>query len=170
MLVLGIDPGTATTGYGLIKVEVKDLVPIKHGLIETKKHHSPERRLHTINGKLSSIIEKYQPNILAMEKVFFSSNVKTAIRVGQAQGVILYTAATYRVPVVEYAPGTIKKQVTGNGRSDKKQMQQAVKDIFDGKIVAPKGRKTHFDNEADALAIALCHIFKTREEMFVPNL
>lgn len=169
MLVLGIDPGTATTGFGLIRVHPKDLVPIHHGLIETNKENSPEKRLYSINLQLSSIIEKYEPNVLAIEKVFFATNAKTAIRVGQSQGVVLYTAAVYNIPVVEYAPGTIKKQISGNGRADKKQMQAAVADILGKHIKAAKGKITHFDNEADALAVALCHIFATREEMFIPN-
>lgn len=170
MLVLGIDPGTATTGYGLIKIVPKDLIHINHGLIETSKEKLFEKRLHVINHKLSNVIEKYKPDIMVMEKVFFSINRKTAIRVSQAQGVILYTAATYQLPVVEYAPGTIKKMVAGNGRSNKKEVQQAVTQIFDGKIKAIKGKKTHFDNEADALAVALCHIFTSNENDFVNHL
>lgn len=170
MLILGIDPGTATTGYGLIKIAPGDLVHINHGLIETSKEKLFEKRLHLIHHKLSNVIEKYQPDIMVMEKVFFSINRKTAIRVSQAQGVILYTAATYQLPIVEYAPGTIKKMVAGNGRSNKKEIQEAVKQIFEGKITSVKGKKTHFDNEADALAVALCHIFKSNENEFVNNL
>jgi crossover junction endodeoxyribonuclease RuvC len=100
---------------------------------------------------------------MAIEKVFFSTNVKTAIRVGQAQGVMLLAAAHGRVPVAEYAPGTIKKQVTGSGRADKKMVIKTVQDIFGSKIQTGKWGKTHFDNAADALAIAMCHAFKERD-------
>jgi len=170
MLVLGIDPGTATTGFGLIKIAPHDLIHINHGLIETSKEKLFEKRLHTIHLQLSRLIEDYSPDVMVMEKVFFSVNRKTAIRVSQAQGVILLTAGLYQVPVVEYAPGTIKKMVAGNGRSNKKEVQEAVKNIFDGKVKGIKGKMTHYDNEADALAVALCHIFTSNENEFINNL
>jgi crossover junction endodeoxyribonuclease RuvC len=108
---------------------------------------------------MNALFTKFNPGIMAIEKVFFSTNVKTAIRVGQAQGVMLLAAANRRVPVAEYAPGTIKKQVTGSGRADKKQMMASVRDILGAKVRDEFIGKTHFDNAADALAIALCHAF-----------
>ena len=110
MIILGIDPGTATTGFGLISVEPKNFDVINFGLIETDKDGSPGARLVDIHKQISMILTKYKPDIFAIEKLFFATNAKTAIRVGQAQGVMLYSAAEQNIHVVEYAPGTIKKE------------------------------------------------------------
>lgn len=164
MKVLGIDPGTATTGYGLLEYNGKGFVPLEFDLIETGKDFSPSERLSMIYSHMEEIIRASSPDIMAIEKVFFATNAKTAIRVGQAQGVMLLAAASFNVPVVEYAPGTIKKVVTGNGRADKKEMQKSIYDIFlrlGYEVKSEKNKKTHFDNAADALAVALCHIIST---------
>lgn len=165
--ILGIDPGTATTGYGVIEFTKTGLELITYGLISTEKDGTPEKRLAAIFDEMNALFTRYNPHVMAIEKVFFSTNVKTAIRVGQAQGVMLLAAAHGRVPVAEYAPGTIKKQVTGNGRSDKKMVIAAVQEIFGAHVKAKKGGKTHFDNAADALAIAMCHAFKERDRDLV---
>jgi len=157
MLVLGIDPGTATTGFGLIKKEGKEYFVLDWGLIETKKESSIAVRLDYIYTNLRALLKKYSPDVLAIEKIFFATNAKTAISVGQAQGVIFLAAAKHNISVSEYAPGTIKKIVAGDGRADKKMMQKAVRSHLGAKIRSKVGKKTHFDNEADALAIALCH-------------
>lgn len=162
--ILGIDPGTATTGYGVIEFTKAGIELVTYGLISTKKEATAENRLASIFDEMNALFTKYNPHVMAIEKVFFSTNVKTAIRVGQAQGVMLLAAAHGRVPVAEYAPGTIKKQVTGSGRADKKMVIQTVQDIFGSKVKAEKGGKTHFDNAADALAIAMCHAFKERDK------
>src|SRR3989344_7002021 len=130
MIVLGIDPGTATTGYSLLELNGHGLIPLEFDLIETKKEFTPSERLSMIYDHMLEIIRKSTPDIMGIEKVFFATNAKTAIRVGQAQGVMLLAAASFNLPVVEYAPGTIKKVVTGNGRSDKKQMQDSIYRIF----------------------------------------
>ncbi len=159
MIILGIDPGTATTGFGILRLEDKIYNVMKWGLIETKKTDLHPVRLSFIYRDLIKILETYKPDVLVIEKVFFSSNVKTAIAVGQAQGVIMLTAAHMNIPVVEYAPGTIKKVLTGNGRADKKMVQVHVRKFLGAKVKSEAHKKTHFDNAADALAIALCHIF-----------
>lgn len=160
MIILGIDPGTATTGWGLIKAETpKKLQVIKYGLIETDKNGSPAKRLASINSQLQYLIQKYKPDVFVMEKLFFATNAKTAIRVGQAQGVMLMTAASANLPVYEYAPGSIKKIVSGNGRADKLMIQKAVRKVLGAKVRKKKGEKTHFDNAADALAVAICHVY-----------
>ena len=164
MLILGIDPGTATTGYGLIEVTGVDFEFMEFGLIETKKTETPENRLATIYELMNIHIKRLTPDVMVIEKVFFSNNAKTAIRVGQAQGVMLLSAAQHRLPVVEYAPGTIKKLVTGSGRAKKKEVQIAVRQILGAKVRQNKSRritKTHIDNAVDALAIAICHVAKT---------
>lgn len=157
MLVIGIDPGTATTGYGLIKVDVNGETKLMDsGLIETDKDGDPSRRLDKIYMGILSLLKEHSPDIFAIEKIFFFSNAKTVIRVGQAQGVLLLAAAHSKIPVVEYAPGKIKLVVGGNGRADKAIIKEAVRKIFG--IQAEKGKKTHFDNVADAIAVALCHV------------
>jgi len=163
MLVLGIDPGTATTGFGLIRKEVDGFDVLDWGLIETNKDGSTQARLNLIYKEIKSLLKKFSPDVLAMEKIFFATNAKTAISVGQAQGVILLAAAKSNVLVSEYAPGTIKKVVAGDGRADKKAMQKALRSILGAKIRSKARKKTHFDNEADALAIALCHVLSVKE-------
>lgn len=157
MLVLGIDPGTATTGYGLVKLNGKKILELKaHGLIETDKNGHPGARLVEIYREASNLLKKYKPEIVAIEKIFFFINKKTVIRVSQAQGVLLLAAADLGIDVVEYAPGQIKLVVGGHGKADKKVMQQVIKDTFG--VEPEKNKKTHFDNAADAIAIAMCHI------------
>lgn len=164
MLILGIDPGTATTGYGLIKVSPEDNYEvIEWGLIETDKNGSPGKRLKKIYKQLEEIFSKHSPDVMAIERLFFARNAKTAIRVGQAQGVMLHCAASYKTKTVEYAPGTIKKTVAGNGRAGKKQMQKFVRKFLGPGVRSKPGKKTHFDNAADALAVAICHAYTVKE-------
>ncbi len=160
MLILGIDPGTATTGYGLVKVSSKKYKAIKWGLIETEKNGDPSKRLESIFKQMHKVLKDYNPDIMAIEKIFFAANAKTAIRVGQAQGVMLYAAAKTKTDVVEYAPATIKKVISGNGRADKKEIQKAVRKYLGAKVRSEKRKKTHFDNAADGLAVAMCHALK----------
>ncbi len=157
MIILGIDPGTATTGFGLIRKELTGVEVIEWGLIETKKDKAPAERLAEIYEKLLSLLDKHKPDVVVMEMVFFASNAKTVIRVGQAQGVILLSAASSNIRVIEYAPGTIKKVISGDGRANKIAMQKAVRKIFGAKVRSEAHKRTHFDNAADALAVAMCH-------------
>jgi crossover junction endodeoxyribonuclease RuvC len=159
VIILGIDPGTATTGFGLISYTTPSFDVMEWGLIETKKEIEHPVRLSMIYSQMTDLLQRSHPDLLVIEKVFFSTNVKTAISVGQAQGVILLSAAQASVPVVEYSPGTIKKMISGNGRADKKMMQTHVRKHLGNKVRSEAHKRTHFDNAADALAIALCHIF-----------
>lgn len=164
MLILGLDPGTATTGYGFIEVKDNDFSFVEFGLIETKKDTSPESRLAVIYESINTLLKRIHPDTLVIEKVFFSNNAKTAIRVGQAQGVMLLCAAHSGIPVVEYAPGTIKKLVTGSGRAKKKEVEYHVRQLLGSKVRQNKERritKTHIDNAVDALAVAICHVYHT---------
>ncbi len=161
MRVIGIDPGTATTGFGILDIEDdKAVFAFDWGLIETSKDGSPESRLVKIHEDLIEKITLYKPDILAIERVFFATNAKTAISVGQAIGVMMLSAAKMNIPIREYAPGTIKKMVAGTGRADKKVIQRAVRKILGAKVKSEAHKKTHFDNAADALAVALCHLMK----------
>jgi crossover junction endodeoxyribonuclease RuvC len=165
MLILGIDPGTATTGFGLLKVDKDGYEAVEFGLIETDKNGSPSKRLEKIHKDLMKIFKKHSPDVMAIEKLFFAANVKTAIRVGQAQGVMLFSASMAKTHVVEYAPGTIKKVVTGDGRADKKVIQRKLRELLGAKVRSRAKKKTHFDNSADALAVALCHAYHLNGEV-----
>jgi crossover junction endodeoxyribonuclease RuvC len=158
MIVLGLDPGTATTGYGVIKTGEKGFDLVKWGLIETDKKMEMGKRLETIYNETLKLIKQYSPDIFVIERIFFATNAKTAISVGQAQGVMLLAASHYKVRVAEYAPGTIKKVITGSGRANKRDVQRAIRKILGNRVKSQKRKRTHFDNAADALAIALTHV------------
>ncbi|KKQ75047.1 MAG: Crossover junction endodeoxyribonuclease RuvC [Candidatus Woesebacteria bacterium GW2011_GWB1_38_5b] len=166
MIILGIDPGTATTGYGLLQIRNNDLHVIDFGLIETDKNGTPELRLLSIHEKMTELFIKYTPHVVAIEKLFFAANTKTAMRVGQAQGVMFLCAAQYKVKIFEYAPATIKKVVSGNGRADKKNMQKSIRKILGAGIRSKPKKKSHFDNAADALAVALTHAIQIKKVLF----
>lgn len=157
---MGIDPGTATTGYGLVRKDNKKIEALSWGLIETSKDFSLGKRFIDIFSNISFLIKKYRPDAIAMEKVFFASNAKTAISIGQSQGVMLYCFARNKIEVYEYSPAHIKKTITGLGRASKKDIQKSLRSFFGSKIRSPKNGKTHFDDAADALAVALCHIIR----------
>ena len=156
MIILGIDPGTANTGYGVVS-GYKDLKYIGHGVIKTSPKDFPGERLRQINNQLSAVIKKYQPDILAIEEIYFFVNAKTAMPVSQAKGSILLTAARKKIPVKEYSPLTIKLITAGSGRAKKKEVQIAVQKILQLKDI-PKP-----DHAADALAVAITCITKIRE-------
>ncbi len=171
MLILGFDPGTATTGFGLVEMDDKHQSKVlTWGLIETSKDGLKENRLEFIYKETLALFKKHQPDVFVMEKIFFASNAKTVIAVGQAQGVLLLAASKSRVKVAEYAPGTIKKVITGDGRAKKKDVQVAIRKILGNRVKSAAHKKTHFDNEADALAIALTHAFTLRENQITGKL
>jgi len=156
MLILGIDPGTATVGYGMIEVNgKKELDLLDFGWIKTKKESKAEARLDIIYKEMRILIRTHKPDVLAIERLFFFRNQKTAMQVSQAVGVIMLAAAKHKTKIVEYAPAQIKLRISGNGRSDKDAMKKAVRGILP--IRSPKKKKTHFDDVADALAVAICH-------------
>ena len=150
MLALGIDPGTAICGYGLVKMEGNHLTPIHYGSVITDKDMLPELRLKKIFDELTELIEEYKPDFMSVEKLFFNKNVTTAIAVGQARGVIVLTAANKGIPVVEYTPIQIKQAVVGYGGADKKQVTFMVQKLLNIR------EKITPDDTADALAIAIC--------------
>ena len=155
MIILGIDPGTAATGYGVIKKD-NNLEIIDYGCIETTTDYSTAERLNILDKELSKIIKKYQPETIAIEDIFFFKNIKTAIKVSQARGVILARAAKTKMQIIEYTPLQIKQAVTSYGRADKNQVQQMVKLLLNLKQI-PKP-----DDAADALAAAICCANSTR--------
>ncbi len=153
MLVIGIDPGTATTGYGIVEENNKNEIrAVEFGVVSTAAGLPAEIRLLEINQKINEIILLHRPDCGAVEKLFFQRNVTTAIAVGQARGVILLSLAQAGLKVNEYTPNEVKQSVTGYGSANKKQVQEMVKTLLNLKAV-PKP-----DDAADALAIAICHI------------
>ncbi len=160
MTILGIDPGTATTGYGIIKATKKsgEFELVDFGVIETKKTLSDSERLKILGQDIEEIIKKYKPEAVGVEKLFFTSNQKTAITVAQARGVALYVCRLNLLPVLEYTPLQVKNFICGYGKAEKKQVQYMVQKTFKLKSV-PKP-----DDAADALAVALCAGFFHKNE------
>lgn len=150
MLALGIDPGTAICGYAVVNLAGNHLTPIHYGAVLTEKDMLMELRLKKIYEELTAIIEEYKPDFMSVEKLFFNTNVTTAITVGQARGVILLTAANKGIPVVEYTPIQIKQAVVGYGGATKQQVTFMVQKLLNIRET-PKP-----DDVADALATAIC--------------
>lgn len=153
MIILGIDPGTATTGYGLIKKltgKKSEFEIVDFGVIETKKTDSDARRLEILFTDLSEIIKQHKPDKVGIEKLFFASNQTTAMTVSQARGVVLLACTQAKLQITEFTPLQIKNTLCGYGRAEKKQVQRVVQQTFSLKNI-PRP-----DDAADALAIALC--------------
>ncbi len=157
MIILGLDPGIARLGYGVIESNRGDNARmVAYGCIETPKELGKEHRFVMISDQLTAIIAKYKPAAIGVERLYFSKNVKTALTVGEARGVVLLVIAQAKIPLVEVDPGEVKLALTGYGRADKAQMQQMIKLLL--KLVAiPKP-----DDAADALAIAYTTALKHR--------
>lgn len=152
-LALGIDPGTATTGYGLVRLEPDgSLVAVKYGVILTPKDASAPARLEMLYEELSDLLREYRPETAAVEKLFFSRNVTTAIAVGQARGVVMLCMQQAGVEPFEYTPNEIKQAVAGYGGAQKRQVQEMVRALLQLEAI-PKP-----DDAADALAIAITHL------------
>lgn len=162
MVILGIDPGTATTGYGIIKSQTiktkkqKLLKCLGYGLIQTSPKLSAGERLKIIESQLNKLIKKYRPDILAVESLYFFKNLKTAMPVSQAKGVILLTAAKKKVSVYEFTPLQVKITITGYGKAEKQQVQGMIKYLLNLKEI-PKP-----DDAADALGVAICGALKEK--------
>ena len=156
MRVLGIDPGTAITGYGVVDGSGSDLKPLAFGVIRTAAGQPLPTRLQLIYRGVREVAAEWKPSTSAVEEIFFSSNARTAMSVGQARGVALLALADAGLTVAEYTPSAIKQAVTGYGNADKAQMQQMVRLLLDlEEIPRP-------DDAADALAVAICHFHSTR--------
>lgn len=152
MLVLGIDPGTATTGYGLVRETAQGMEAVDYGVILTPAGLSPEKRLVMLFEQLNDLLALHRPESVAVERLFFQRNVTTAMAVGQARGVVLLSLAKVGLQVFEYTPMEVKQAVCGYGGADKNQVQQMVRALLNlEEIPRP-------DDAADALAIAMCHL------------
>ena len=151
MIIIGIDPGYAIVGIGVVEYVGNKFRTLEYGAITTPADMSTVDRLKKIYDELTMYLEKYKPDAVAIEELFFNSNQKTAINVAQARGVILVAVRNKNIPICEYTPLQVKQSVTGYGRADKKQIQQMVKMLL-GLNVIPKP-----DDAADGLALAICH-------------
>ena len=161
MIILGIDPGTATTGFGILKKTGKNLEVLDYGCIETLPTLEDGDRLKILNNELNKLIKKYPPKIIAVENLFFFKNLKTAMPVSQAKGVILLTASKKRIPVVEFTPLQVKMAITGYGRAEKKQVQRMIQTMLCLEE-KPKDKAKRKDDATDALGIALCYALKSK--------
>jgi crossover junction endodeoxyribonuclease RuvC len=159
MIILGVDPGIADTGFGVIEKESTRLKVIDYGSIQTSAKLTHSARLKILNQTLSKLIKKYQPIIAGVEDLFLYKNLKTAIKVGEARGVILLTLIQNQIPLLEFTPLQIKQAVTSYGRADKTQIQRMVKLILNLSTIPQP------DDAADALAIAItcANTLKTQE-------
>ena len=160
MLILGIDPGTATTGFGIIETngEVENFKLRHFGWIRTDKDELRENRLVQIHDKMILLLKEYKPDIMAIERLFFATNVKTAMAVSEASGVIRLTAAKHKIPIFDYTPMQVKLVICGSGRADKMLVKKEVRRLL--KFRSPNHKKTNFDDVCDALAVAICHTRK----------
>lgn len=157
MLAIGIDPGTAITGYGLVKEELDgSLTTIDYGVISTSSGMKMPDRLVELHRELKKIIRLHNPQSGAVEKLFFAKNVRTAITVGQARGVALLALAESGIPLFEYTPNEVKQSVTGYGGADKNQVQHMVQALLNMDDIPQP------DDAADALAVAVCHLHNAR--------
>ncbi len=157
MLVVGIDPGTARTGYGFVAENARgNLEAVAYGVIETPAGMEPEKRLQILYRELNQLLLLHRPQSAGVEKLFFDRNVTTALAVGQARGVALLALVENQVAVSEYTPVAVKQAVVGYGGADKNQVQQMVTALL-GLEKIPKP-----DDAADALAVAICHLHSSR--------
>lgn len=151
MIILGIDPGYAIVGWGVLEYNANKFRVLGYGAITTDAHTPFSLRLQTIYNDMCYIFEKYKPDVMSMEKLFYNNNAKTVIDVAQARGVITLSAQNYNVDIFEYTPLQVKQSVVGYGRAEKKQVQEMTRVILNlEKIPKP-------DDTADALAMAICH-------------
>jgi crossover junction endodeoxyribonuclease RuvC len=153
MRIIGIDPGYARMGWGVIEKKGSVLTPVAYGAISTDKSMSMPDRLKTLYNGLMEVIEEYRPEEASIEELYFNSNAKTVIYVGEARGVAVLACANSGVSIYEYTPLQIKTSITGNGRADKKQVQMMVSKLIRLETVP------ELDDTADAIAAAICHSY-----------
>ncbi len=163
MLVLGIDPGTALCGYGLVRQERDEMSLVAYGAVSTPANSPLPARLLQIYNELNGLIERHHPDAAAVEKLFFAKNSRTALAVGHARGVALLVAAQAQVPVFEYTPNEVKQAIAGYGGADKNQMQQMVRVLL-GLDFVPEP-----DDAADAVAIAICHLQSSHLQQLIQD-
>ena len=153
-IILGVDPGTRFMGYGVILVENGNMKLLQYGVINVSKYTTQELKLMKIFERISSVIDEFSPDEMAIEAPFFGKNVQSMLKLGRAQGVVMAAALSRQIPIVEYSPKAIKKAVTGNGNATKEQVALMLEQLLKQKLEAKM-----FD-ATDALGIAVCHFFQ----------
>lgn len=156
MIILGVDPGTIVTGYGIIELNKNKISHITSGIIKLSASQSLPEKLKTIYTELEKLIRAYKPGEFAIETAFYGKNIQSAMKIGYARGVSLLAAVNNNVLIAEYAPGEIKKAVVGRGSASKQQVAFMIKTILNLKKLKMKS------DESDALAIAICHSFRLK--------
>lgn len=152
MIVIGIDPGTRITGYGIVKSVENSRELVEYGCICSPEKFKLSQRYHFIFNRLEELLEKYQPDVLAVETQFVNKNAQSAIKLGMARGMAILAASRKEIPIFEYSPTKAKSAIVGNGRANKTQVQNMVK------ILLNLSESPQSQDAADALAIALCHL------------
>ena len=160
MVILGIDPGYAIVGFGIVNHNGIKSEHITHGVIRTESYEEMESRLVSIYEDMNTLLDTYKPDAVAIEQLFFNTNTTTAIYVAQARGVIILSAAQRHIPIAEYTPLQVKQAVVGYGRAEKKQVMEMTRLLLNMESI-PKP-----DDAADALAIALCHATSNTSRLF----
>lgn len=153
-IILGVDPGTSVMGYGIILIKGKQLTLLQYGVIHLKKYVGHELKLKKIFERVSSIIEEFHPDEVALEAPFYGKNVQSMLKLGRAQGVAMSAALAREIPITEYAPKKVKQSVTGNGNASKEQVAAMLQTLLQFKEL-PK-----MLDATDALAVAVCHYFQ----------
>jgi len=160
MIILGVDPGTNITGYGLIEYTNNKFRRISHGVIKLPSQKTISEKIEIIYAELDKLLKTYKPDEFAIETAFFGKNVQSAMKIGYARGVSLLAAVHNKIPASEYSPREVKKAVVGKGAASKQQINYMVMTILNSKKIKFK------PDESDALAIALCHAFRLKAPSF----
>ncbi len=158
MIILGVDPGSINCGYSILEIQKRKILAAGCGVIKLGNKISLDKKIDIIYNKICDVIEEYKPQDIAIESIFFGKNVRSAIVLGHVRGVILLAASQYNLNLYEYSPREVKRSVVGNGNASKKQVRYMVIKLLDMKV----NPKTY--DEADALAVALCHFNKQKLE------
>lgn len=155
--IIGIDPGTMTTGYAIIEVNGNDIKLIAMGNISLEKYETPYKKLTVLFNKVYGLINSYEPDAFAIEAPFYANNAQSLIKLGRAQGVAMAATMTRNIPVFEYSPKKIKQSITGNGNAAKEQVAAMLKQILKGQIKEDLAKL----DATDALGVAVCHFYQS---------
>ncbi len=152
-IILGVDPGTQIAGYGLIEIKAGQMRLIQYGVVQLSKYSTHELKLKKLYETMIRVIDEFMPDEMAIEDPFFGKNIQAMLKLGRAQGVAMAAALSRSIPIVEYAPRSVKQSVTGNGNASKEQVSQMVGHLLNAEL------NPEFFDATDALAIAICHYF-----------